>query len=376
MFCKNCGQKQTSTDSKFCHNCGKALETTETASSADQTKISTPGMTAEQYMAHTNIKSVDEAKKYLLRLRILFVSVFIGMILTRAAADIDVDVYALIFWAYLALLVYFVVYCVIVLRAEKISRANAIFTILLAPLSWIWFYPEIVEPLKIIAGEKLPPASLSFSKEQKMARQESNKLFWKKFIIFIVACIGAVTILSVWLYFYFQSNGSTNTTNSNQSTPANYEFTSIDQKFSITFPDQPQQKEEVTFDEDIGQTKTITYSSSKNEMTYYVFIYEYSDPRIDDTLEDFNVSAGLEGALNGMLNNVEDTKLISSNFEQLLGKGALKYEIRIDSEILKGILLFNGNRLYNISLDYFTDNDTLSTDIKLSNFINSFKFNP
>jgi hypothetical protein len=168
----------------------------------------------------------------------------------------------------------------------------------------------------------------------------------------------------------------TNTNTNEWSVPSNYVFISGNQKFSINFPSEPQQEETAEVDKDFGQIKTITYSSSKDRTTYYVFVYEYSDPRMDDASEDFNVHNSLEGALNGMLNNTEDTNLISSKFTQLLNREALQYKIQVDNEVLAGILVFNGNRMYNITLDYFTDDNDLINAMDLSDFINSFRLNP
>lgn len=282
MFCKNCGQKQTSDDSKFCHNCGKGLNhiDTITPSSRQTSNATTPRMTVEQYMARTNIKNVNEAENYLSKLKILFVTVFFGMFLTRYVADAYPDIYSLVFLLYLALLIYFVVYCVKILRLEKISRANAIFSILFAPLSWIWFYPEIANPLKIITGEKLPPEPSFFSEEQKKLRQKNNKRFWKKFTIFIVACIGIITLLSVWLYFYFQSNSLTNTINVNQPAPSN---------ISNTYPGYLIKYNINTFDEN-----TEAIQSQLNLLGYNLVVDGYFGSNTRSAIIDFQKKNGLK----------------------------------------------------------------------------------
>jgi uncharacterized membrane protein YvbJ len=112
MFCHSCG-KQNNNASKFCHHCGlntltdsKVIpdttvdeKTNPLNDTAEQNHARGKAMTKEEYMARTNIKSVDEAEGYLTRLKILFISVAVGMIITRGGVDsIDSEVYSIIWF--------------------------------------------------------------------------------------------------------------------------------------------------------------------------------------------------------------------------------------------------------------------------------------
>jgi len=217
MYCHNCGT-QAGDKIKFCHNCGVGISTD---SNVEQTKevntnqnkqqniVGKPkGMTREEYMARTNIKSVEEAQGYLSRLKFLFIAVFVGMIIVKGGAEsINEDVYMLIWLVDIILLIYFVVYCVKVIKAEKIAKTSAALSIIFAPISWIWFYPAITEPLKIIIGEKEPPYSLppELSPEEKEARKKAgDKAFWHKMKILLGVSFGAIFIICLILYLAFK----------------------------------------------------------------------------------------------------------------------------------------------------------------------------
>lgn len=161
MFCASCGSEQN-IQAKFCVNCGKSVPggIGIFKNQTDESPIS-GAMSISEYMAHTNIKSREEAQKYLTNLKILFWLVGVLMFAVKGGSgSFDEGTFALILLVYLVLLVYFVIYCVKVVRAEKICRSSAVFTILFAPISWIWFYPAITEPLKIILGIKPTPVIL------------------------------------------------------------------------------------------------------------------------------------------------------------------------------------------------------------------------
>jgi len=215
MFCHKCGTKLSDEDSKFCHNCGaksansqstnsqiyKKAEPTPNISNTPKLQDKKEGLSREDYLALTDIKSTNEAKKYLSNLKILFWSVFIGMIIVRGGLVSDSDFFVLLWLAYLVLLIYFVVYCRKVVKLEKISNAWWPLSFLFAPISWIWFYPEIAEPLKIIIGEKSPPKSfpLELTEEEKKKKEEDYKKWQKKMLLILGIIVGAIILLCIIL---------------------------------------------------------------------------------------------------------------------------------------------------------------------------------
>lgn len=172
MFCNKCGLELPK-NSKFCPRCG--LDNKNPVIEAER-------ITKEEYLARTNIKSPEEAKKYYTRLKILFIGSFVFSLLDRVLSDSTnvTESNALLFLLILVLdigiLIYFIIYSIKVLKAEKLSGWNAALCIFFAPLSWFWFYPDIMDPLKIIMGKKKPPFKNSTIKEK-------NKNFFQKWWI-------------------------------------------------------------------------------------------------------------------------------------------------------------------------------------------------
>ncbi len=180
MFCANCGSK-IEEDSKFCHHCGTNvganLSTPQKTKKTEQisksnTNTENARETMEEYQARTNIGSKEEAKKYLNQLRVLFWIVFLSMVVIRGLSKSESELAVILLVPYTGLLIYFIIFSVKVLKAEKLSSANALWCILFAPISWLYLYPLMADPLKIILGEKQPPIRLN---EVKRKQDEANK---------------------------------------------------------------------------------------------------------------------------------------------------------------------------------------------------------
>lgn len=208
MFCANCGNK-IEESSKFCHHCGTNvgadLSTPKKAKKTEQiskTNVNTDNTreTVEEYQARTNIKSKEEAKKYLNQLRVLFWVVFLCMVVIRGLGESESELAAILFIPYIGLLIYFIIFSVKVLKAEKIPGANALWCIFFAPISWLYIYPLMADPLKIILEEKQPPIRLNEA-EIKQKTAEANKKFWRNFwiIIGIVVGVFVISLIAIFL---------------------------------------------------------------------------------------------------------------------------------------------------------------------------------
>lgn len=170
MFCKSCGNK-IEDNAKFCGYCGAKNISNLSSLGEEKESINGPypdkvlNETVEEYQSRTNIKSKEEAAMYLGKLKKLFWGVFLGGIpirildsfLRESSADVLGSIFIVLFIAYLGLSIYFVVFSVKVLKAEKLSPLNAAWCIFFAPISWLYLYPLITDPLKIILGKKQPP---------------------------------------------------------------------------------------------------------------------------------------------------------------------------------------------------------------------------
>jgi len=166
MLCNQCGLELPK-KSKPCPRCGSNNKNT---SDHKDKILDTDRITKEEYMALTNIKSPEEAKKYFTKLKKLFIGTFVFSTIMKIFSQVNDngDINAFFDFIFLVLtvtiLIYFIVYSVKVLKAEKLSKIYAAFCIILAPISWFWFYPYIMDPLKIILGEKKPPLRSSLNK--------------------------------------------------------------------------------------------------------------------------------------------------------------------------------------------------------------------
>ena len=185
MFCKKCGTK-LGEDSKFCHTCGFSIiagggdkKHQRDSSIVEKDKIISRGKldSPEDYMLLTNIKSKKEAKRNLDLLILLFWLVFLSGAFIRAMENED-ELLELFSLMYLLLLWCFIYFCIKVLRSLKLSKWNAVFCVIFAPISWLYLYSLMANPLKIILGRKeLPeeiPANLIKSNRKFNEREKSN----------------------------------------------------------------------------------------------------------------------------------------------------------------------------------------------------------
>lgn len=154
-------------------------------------------MTREEYQAETDITSPEEAQALLSKLQWLFIGVF-GFRLCIYAIEKNIYPSSLLFLLLcdVALVIYFVVFCLKVIRLTRtVTKANVFWSIFLAPISWAWFYPEITKPLKIIIGELPPPEKIQTMEERKAMRKAINTNYWKTLLIAIgIAALFAVIV--------------------------------------------------------------------------------------------------------------------------------------------------------------------------------------
>ncbi len=160
-------------------------------------------MTREEYRAVTQIQSAEEAKSWLESTRMLFIA-SIGFYVAMqfayygTSASIDDGVVSVI---YLFLFFYLLVHCIrLIRRTRDVTSAHIIWYFLFAPVSWLWFYTDLVKPLKIIIGEIEPPAELP--KRRVLTSEERkrvSKRFWRTIlwttVISFLALIGVTAVI-------------------------------------------------------------------------------------------------------------------------------------------------------------------------------------
>lgn len=162
-------------------------------------------MTREEYKQHTNIQDAEEAKSLMKRIKILFACTFIGIIginiLRAISSNIEgITIYLL---GYLLLYAYFIYRCYeITKKTKKVTRAEIVFSFFFAPISWIWFYDALLEPLQVITGERDVPDHIRIKKElteeqKKTIRRNTWKTIGK--ITLVAFCMVTVMVVAVIL---------------------------------------------------------------------------------------------------------------------------------------------------------------------------------
>lgn len=182
----------------------------------------------KKYISLTNIKSRAEAKKYFIVLNVFFIISSIAYIL-YCVLSYKFPIYLMpeIFkekgfllslfitngpiLILVVVMVFFTIYASKVIKAEKISNTYAIFCFFLAPISWIWFYPRIMSPLKIILGEE-EILSRKFIQQQTIKDKKTKSNFWLKFII-IFCFIFLFFLALTWYLSHFNSPSKRNQNN-------------------------------------------------------------------------------------------------------------------------------------------------------------------
>lgn len=337
-------------------------------------------MTREEYLAKTQIKSVHEARSRLTHLRILFAVVFVFIILIRGGAgQIDQDTYFLIWVGYIGLLIYFVVYCVKVIKlTNHVTQTNAFWSIIFAPISWFWFYPEITKPLKIIIGEIEPPEKLPIhhtSEEAKKRREASDKKFWKMIKIVIVSFAVIFGLIIAFIVIDSRANKGTASNTTTGSIPQvqkelGYHYVSSDSGFEVDFPNAPTREANAIKSDDGSSNPYITYQGDKGDSLYYVVYYSFGNSAVDENKPKYNVKSGLEGSLNGFANGITGAKITSSSFSYFVGHQSLDFIIDADPKTIEGTIFFNGTHLYMVAVEY---PKTTSQKPNLEDFKNGFK---
>jgi hypothetical protein len=148
-------------------------------------------MTREEFKERIGL-SEKTAKIHLNVLRIQFVFLFIEYVTIRTLVNTlqGSDLFALLFPINLIVIVASIVYWVYVLRITKRSGWNAVFGILLSPISWFWFYPFITEPLHVIIGTGKVPDHWP---------PKSNTSFKKQHLKSLLKAVGICTLIALGL---------------------------------------------------------------------------------------------------------------------------------------------------------------------------------
>lgn len=132
-----------------------------------------------------------------------------------------------------------------------------------------------------------------------------------------------------------------------------YSFVSTEDRFKLIFPHQPSREEESSEMDGVGTIKTTTYTSQKDGSSYLLVVHTFFGDVMSEDNPDFSAVGAMEGAMNEIANS-EGAQLVSSKKITANGKDAYRYEIRIQDETLSGIIVYKGNRMYNVVVNYLS----------------------
>lgn len=332
-------------------------------------------LTRDEYRAQTGIASADEARQYLGRLKGLFGFIFVYLVAINVAQTVADEEFLIGFsLVYLGCLVAFVTYCWKVIRlTKKVTQANILFSILFAPISWIWFYAELVKPLKIIAGEMEPPEALPvrnsrFNNALNAAWQDKKK---KPFMI--AAGILLLLMLGAGAMFLFTSPDDFRRNQAYDYSVPELDwkaFTAEQEGFSLRFPAEPTKESSSVYDEDFEATRTtVTYGAPLGTAMYSITVTDYNTPYVSESNPDFSPALALSDTLDFIANGAT---LLSKEESVIDSHAVLDYAVAYGEEVLQGRMVFKDDTLYLLMVNFFST-DAPSQE-EYDKFIASFSF--
>lgn len=174
-------------------------------------------------------------------------------------------------------------------------------------------------------------------------------------VIAIVALLGAA---------YYAPDRSSATTNTNvpSSTSTWIAFTPTSGDFSSQLPSTPESSTETEKlpDSDV----TLTTESYAVDNTYFIYVFRYVGNA------DFsNPQENLKNVLDGTLESIEGSTLQSSTPKTIGGNQALEFQIKVNTEVLRGLMIARGQTIYEAIYDYIEGQEDVAAYTK---FINGF----
>lgn len=148
-------------------------------------------------------------------------------------------------------------------------------------------------------------------------------------------------------------------------------FNSVDDGFKVNFPKYPEKEVgEPNKVNNITMQYTIYTSSEGENDTYMLSVFNY-----DNTPSNYNVKNGLEGMINGFVNNIDGGEITSSSYSTFGNYQAIDFVVSVP----KQNMVFTGkaiirNDLPTIKAYLILAGATTGTTTKYDQFVNSFAF--
>jgi len=323
-------------------------------------------LSVEEYQSSTGIQNKEEAKKYLKTLRMLFWltgSLFLLINITSGSNNFAVLMLTtLLILVFIPVFSFHWMYCLKVLRATRLATTSLFLLFFFAPLSWIFFYPELTKPLKIILGEIPPPSNLP---KKKYSQKESPKKE-KRYLLLIFFTVFITLSFFFSLLFFI----GTLSESENLIGQLNHTETVQEWNFQANFPGQPVYDKETLNSDIYGDINSIIYASENNLANYFIFISKpinIEDVITSDTEKLNAINKGRESLATSILNG-KIIEVIEYNYFNDIG---LKYKISGEKEIIEALDFFHEGNLFTLMVHYSIGN---TPDPTFEDFIKGFKF--
>lgn len=243
------------------------------------------------------------------------------------------------------------------------SLYEVLLSLILSPISWIWYYQRWSKPLKIVAGKKVPPESakgLSPAIPTSLLHSIPARL---------CASVGVVALVFAYLYFRYPSNVSL-LRSAELADVQKVAYQSPQDLFKVNFPSTPAVNQDNSLDK--RMLMTTTYSSTDAAGVGYAVKAQLLPVDDAQRLQDVNERWTMyEGILSGMV--AKGYKAVQSNRIELHGRPALRVEFQEGSLDAHMLYVIEGQRLYLLAVG----GSSVPVDANAAEaFFQSFQFNP
>lgn len=340
-------------------------------------------MNREEYRLQTKIESVAEARSLLKRTKLLFAIATAGVIAANAlgsmAEEIEEDAASIFFLVYIVFLIGFLLHNAwLIGKTSQLNKAYALFSVFFAPFSWIWLYPELVKPLRVIIGELEVPEQVMTPAKPTVEETERQE---RRNRVVLVVC--ALVLAAGGLVAYGVSEGWPALLRK-QTDSYDYSLTYTDGEagtyssiipdetvdmaedgFLANFPITPDVTRDSFYADNLGSSvETVTYEAITTDKLYYVLVFNYAVESMSEDNPDFNVPNALRGGLDGLVQDWQDAVITSEEDIEISGKQAIRFTITINNEIFSGIAMYSNQSMYLVAVDYLDDDVTGPAEVQ------------
>ncbi|MFH0864456.1 MAG: zinc ribbon domain-containing protein [Candidatus Gottesmanbacteria bacterium] len=387
MYCSKCGEKNINS-AKFCVNCGASIEdisekprTKDNIASAGIDVNKTNGPDPKKIKKwKTSVKNAGTSANIFGWLQLIAgTALFVWYLLDNNFSDSGLadkfDASGYVTMVYSAIIFIVLGNRIKLLKDVHTSRyLNFLLLLSVVMLIVTVFYGGSLGIIFLLVFVGLISGANSIGKLNKLesfrselapSKHKIKTLFWVS-----ITVIAIIAFFLAAIYGPNRSQATTNTSNDSgvvtNTISVNWiTFSPERGGFTALLPSSPESSSDSQQIPDSDTTVTIDSYSVDNEFFINVFHYtgsvDFSNPEIN-----------LQNVLDGMLTSFTDSVLLSSQATTKGNNQALEFKMKVDTEILQGVLITKNQTIYQVFTDYFEGQDDPTAHAK---FINGFTLN-